>query len=204
MGDCLNQIISSIKRLFQKGDSTAMDIFTEQQNYELATFAGGCFWCMVEPFERLEGVIKVVSGYTGGCKEKPTYEDVCSGTSGHYEAVQITFDAKKIAYQLLLDTFWRQIDPTDPGGQFHDRGKSYRTAIFYHNELQRQLAVDSKKDLAASNRFPDPIATQILPATTFYAAEEYHQGYYRKNPARYKHYRIGSGREIFLEANWKD
>jgi peptide methionine sulfoxide reductase msrA/msrB len=169
---------------------------------ESATFAGGCFWCMVEPFEGLEGVIKVISGYIGGYKENPTYEQVCSGTTGHYEAIQLTFDPGEISYETLLDIFWRQIDPTDTGGQFHDRGKSYRTAIFYHNEAQRQSAVDSRKELNQSCRFSAPIATLIIPATTFYPAEDYHQFYYRKSAARYLQYRSVSGRDHFLKAHW--
>ncbi|RAK18850.1 peptide methionine sulfoxide reductase msrA/msrB [Anoxybacillus vitaminiphilus] len=174
---------------------------TDKQ-YELATFAGGCFWCMVSPFEEQPGIIKVVSGYTGGHKENPTYEEVCSHTTGHYEAVQITFDPNVFPYQKLLDIYWRQIDPTDSGGQFHDRGESYRTAIFYHNEEQRRLAEQSKHELEASGRFSKPIVTQILPASTFYPAEEYHQNYHKKNPLRYKLYRIGSGRDTFLKKHW--
>jgi peptide methionine sulfoxide reductase msrA/msrB len=176
----------------------------ENSRYELATFAGGCFWCMVAPFETLEGVHQVKVGYTGGYKEYPTYEQVCSGHTGHFEAVQITYDPKTLNYETLLRIFWRQVDPTDAGGQFHDRGKSYRTAIFYHNELQRQLAVDSKKELNESNRFSSPLATLILPATTFYAAEEYHQGYYRKNKAHYEQYRALSGRDEFLRRHWNE
>jgi peptide methionine sulfoxide reductase msrA/msrB len=173
-------------------------------NYELATFAGGCFWCMVSPFEEQPGIIQVVSGYTGGHKENPTYEEVCSHTTGHYEAVQITFDPNVFPYEKLLDIYWRQIDPTDAGGQFHDRGESYRTAIFYHNETQRQLAEKSKRELEESGRFSKPIVTEILPASTFYPAEEYHQDYHKKNPIRYKLYRIGSGRDAFIKKHWFD
>jgi peptide methionine sulfoxide reductase msrA/msrB len=176
---------------------------TDKQ-YELATFAGGCFWCMVSPFEEQPGIIKVVSGYTGGHKENPTYEEVCTQTTGHYEAVQITFDPNVFPYKKLLDIYWRQIDPTDVGGQFHDRGESYRTAIFYHNEEQRRLAEQSKRELEESGRFSKPIVTQILPASTFYPAEEYHQDYHKKNPLRYKLYRIGSGRDAFLKKHWFD
>lgn len=172
--------------------------------YELATFAGGCFWCMVSPFEEQPGIMKVVSGYTGGHKENPTYEEVCTHTTGHYEAVQITFDPAIFPYQKLLDIYWQQIDPTDAGGQFHDRGESYRTAIFYHNEQQRQLAEQSKRELEASGRFSKPIVTQILPASIFYPAEDYHQNYHKKNPLRYKLYRIGSGRDAFLKKHWRD
>ncbi|MHB9093492.1 MAG: peptide-methionine (S)-S-oxide reductase MsrA [Eubacteriales bacterium] len=148
--------------------------------YRLATFAGGCFWCMVAPFEKTPGVIKVVSGYTGGTTENPTYEAVCSGKTGHYEAVQVTYDPAAISYEEVLNIFWRQVDPTDPGGQFHDRGTSYRTAIFYHDEDQRQRAEASKKALAESGRFAGPVVTEILPAAVFYPAEEYHQDYHQK------------------------
>ncbi|MGG3180645.1 peptide-methionine (S)-S-oxide reductase MsrA [Priestia megaterium] len=175
---------------------------TEQ--YEVATFAGGCFWCMVKPFDEQPGIIKVVSGYTGGHKENPTYKEVCSETTGHYEAVQITFDPEVFPYEKLLELYWPQIDPTDAGGQFGDRGDSYRTAIFYHNEHQKTLAEESKQQLEASGRFSEPIATQILPAKPFYEAEEYHQGYYKKNKFRYAMYRRGSGRDRFIKENWKD
>ncbi|WP_342414761.1 peptide-methionine (S)-S-oxide reductase MsrA [Paenibacillus sp. FSL R10-2782] len=169
---------------------------------EKATFAGGCFWCMVSPFEELPGIVKVRSGYTGGHTENPTYEEVCSETTGHVEAVQITFDTQIFPYEKLLELFWQQIDPTDEGGQFHDRGSSYQTAIFYHNEEQRIKAEASKKALGESGRFDKPIATPILPAATFYEAEEYHQDYHKKNPSHYKRYRKGSGREDFIEQNW--
>lgn len=171
--------------------------------YELATFAGGCFWCMVEPFDEQPGIIKVVSGYTGGHKENPTYEEVCSDTTGHYEAVQITFDPVVFPYEKLLTLFWQQIDPTDPGGQFHDRGSSYRTAIFYHNEGQKQAAEKSKAELAASGRFNKPIVTEIIPASTFYEAEEKHQGYYKKMSFHYNMYKEGSGRAGFIRDYWK-
>jgi peptide methionine sulfoxide reductase msrA/msrB len=170
---------------------------------ELATFAGGCFWCMVHPFEEQPGIHGVLSGYTGGHKVNPTYREVCSDTTGHYEAVQITFDPDLFPYSRLLELYWQQIDPTDPGGQFHDRGDSYRTAIFYQSEEQRQIAEASKQALAESGRFSDPIVTQILPATTFYPAEEYHQGYHRKNAAHYQQYRVGSGRAAFIKENWQ-
>ncbi|KRE10565.1 methionine sulfoxide reductase [Bacillus sp. Root239] len=178
-------------------------IFLTEQ-YEVATFAGGCFWCMVKPFDEQPGIIKVVSGYTGGHKENPTYKEVCSETTGHYEAVQITFDPEVFPYEKLLELYWPQIDPTDAGGQFADRGDSYRTAIFYHNEYQKTLAEESKQQLEASGRFSEPIATQILPAKPFYEAEEYHQGYYKKNKFRYAMYRRGSGRDRFIKENWKD
>ncbi|HZG77646.1 MAG TPA: peptide-methionine (S)-S-oxide reductase MsrA [Paenibacillus sp.] len=169
-----------------------------------ATFAGGCFWCMVKPFDEQPGIVSVVSGYTGGHVENPTYEEVCSDTTGHYEAVQITYDPDVFPYEKLLDLFWRQIDPTDPGGQFGDRGSSYRTAIFVHDEEQRRLAEASKRELEASGRFDRPIVTPILPAAPFYPAEDYHQGYYKTNPVRYQAYFAGSGRERFIKEAWKD
>ncbi len=174
----------------------------EENKYELATFAGGCFWCMVKPFDELHGIKKVVSGYTGGMKENPTYEEVCSETTGHYEAVQITFDPKVFSYEKLLELYWKQIDPTDSGGQFYDRGQSYETVIFYHNEDQKQLAEQSKRNLQNNGPFKQEIATKILPAGPFYAAEDYHQHYYKKNPIRYEAYRKGSGREAFINAYW--
>ncbi len=167
-----------------------------------ATFAGGCFWCMQPAFRILEGVIEVVSGYAGGTKEDPTYEEVSSGTTGHLESVQVTYDPGRISYETLLETFWKQIDPTDPGGQFADRGSQYRTAIFYHDEEQKRLAEASKKRLDASGKFQRPVATEIRPFTTFYPAEEYHQDYDRKNQERYHEYRILSGREPFIERTW--
>lgn len=173
-------------------------------NDELATFAGGCFWCMVQAFQETAGVTKVVSGYTGGCKENPTYEEVCTHTTGHYEAAQVHFNPAAVSYEKLLEVFWRQIDPTDPGGQFFDRGSPYRTAIFYHNEEQKQQAELSKKAVNESGRFEKPIVTLILPAATFYPAEEYHQDYHRKNPLRYNQYRQGSGRDVFIKKYWGD
>jgi len=169
---------------------------------ELATFAGGCFWCMVSPFEEHPGIIKITSGYTGGHTENPTYEKVCTGTTGHFEAVQIVFDPNLMPYEKLLEIFWRQIDPTDPDGQFYDRGPQYRTAIFYHNEKQKQAAERSKKQLEESGKFDKPIATLILPASTFYPAEDYHQNYHKKNPLHYRMYRQGSGREAFIKKYW--
>lgn len=172
------------------------------KQYELATFAGGCFWCMVKPFDQFDGIEKVVSGYTGGHVENPTYEQVCQDNTGHYEAVQITFDPAIFPYEKLLEIFWQQIDPTDEGGQFHDRGTSYKTAIFYHSEEQREKAEKSKRTLADSGRFQKEIVTSILPAKPFYEAEEYHQDYYKKHPIRYMMYRKGSGRDDFIKQNW--
>ena len=166
-----------------------------------ATFAGGCFWCMVAPFEELPGVLQIVSGYTGGTTENPTYQEVCREDTGHYEAVQITYDPAT-TYTDLLEVFWRQIDPTDAGGQFHDRGSSYKTAIFYQDEEQRLAAEDSRDKLQASGRFKNPIATKILPAKPFYPAEDYHQDYPRKEPAHYNRYRQASGRDAFIKRHW--
>ncbi len=175
-----------------------------EQKMELATLAGGCFWCMVPPFSNLTGVLQVISGYTGGHKENPAYNEVCLGSTGHLEAVQITFDPEKITYRKLLEIFWQQIDPTDAGGQFADRGSTYRTAIFYHNETQRQAAEESKQSLDDSRRYSAPITTVILPATIFYPAEDYHQDYHIKNPAHYKNYRARSGREAFIQSHLPD
>ncbi|CAH8714954.1 peptide-methionine (R)-S-oxide reductase MsrB [Paenibacillus thiaminolyticus] len=173
-----------------------------QPSLEKATFAGGCFWCMVTPFEELPGIRSIVSGYTGGHTEDPTYEEVCTDRTGHAEAVQITFDPAVFPYKKLLELFWQQIDPTDPGGQFYDRGSSYRTAIFYHNEKQREEAEQSKRELERSGRFDKPLATEIVPASAFYPAEEHHQDYHRKQPAHYKRYRTGSGRDAFIAKHW--
>jgi len=178
------------------------ELSNHHPSLEKATFAGGCFWCMVTPFEELPGIHSIVSGYTGGHTDSPTYEEVCSETTGHAEAVQITFDPALFPYKKLLELFWQQIDPTDEGGQFHDRGSSYRTAVFYHNEEQHQLALQSKQELEQSGRFDKPIATEIVPAGTFYPAEEHHQNYHQKNPAHYKRYRSASGRDAFIVNHW--
>jgi len=174
----------------------------EEKNLRVATFAGGCFWCTEADFEKLPGVERVVSGYTGGSKENPTYAEVSSRTTGHVEAVQVDYDPGKVSYGELLDYFWRHIDPTDAGGQFVDRGAQYRSAIFYHNPEQKRLAEQSKEALGKSGKFKKPIVTEIIPFTRFYPAEEYHQDYYRKNPIRYRYYRFGSGRDQFLEKVW--
>ncbi|MFB4165802.1 peptide-methionine (S)-S-oxide reductase MsrA [Alteribacillus sp. JSM 102045] len=169
---------------------------------KLATFAGGCFWCMVGPFEELEGVLSITSGYTGGDIQNPTYEEVCSNTTGHVEAVQIEYNPAQLSYQELLKTFWRQIDPTDKEGQFNDRGESYKTAIFYHDESQKEEAEKSKEQLDKEGPFNEPIVTPILPAKTFYRAEEYHQDYHKKKRFHYLMYRKGSGREGFIKEYW--
>lgn len=169
---------------------------------EKATFAGGCFWCMEPPFEKLKGVKSTVSGYIGGHKKNPTYKEVSAGGTGHVEAVQVTFDPKVISYQDLLEVFWRQINPTDPKGQFVDEGDQYLTAIFYYNKEQKQQAEASKAKLQSSKRFKEPIVTSIRKATLFYKAEEYHQDYYKKNPLRYKYYRLRSGRDSYIDEHW--
>ncbi|MBE9503828.1 MAG: peptide-methionine (R)-S-oxide reductase MsrB [Proteobacteria bacterium] len=170
---------------------------------EVATFAGGCFWCMEPPFEKLEGVGNVVSGYTGGHKTDPAYEEVSAGTTGHTEAIQVFYDPHKISYQELLNVFWRQIDPTDGGGSFVDRGSQYRSGIFYHNEEQKREAELSKANLDESGRYSKPIVTEITKFEKFYNAEDYHQDYYNKNPIRYKYYRYGSGRDKYIEKVWE-
>jgi methionine-S-sulfoxide reductase len=172
------------------------------QALQKATFAGGCFWCMEPPFEKLDGVISVISGYTGGGEVNPTYEEVSAGRTGHAEVVEILFDAQKISYAELLAVFWRNIDPTTPDRQFVDVGRQYRSAIFTHDDRQRHQAEQSKEALAASGRFDRPLVTEIVPAGPFYPAEEYHQDYYRKNPVRYHFYRWNSGRDQFLDRIW--
>ncbi|CEP82340.1 peptide-methionine (R)-S-oxide reductase MsrB [Paraclostridium sordellii] len=169
---------------------------------KLATFAGGCFWCMFKPFSNYDGVEKIIAGYTGGTVENPTYEEVYSEITGHLEAIQIVYDDTLVRYEDLLDIFWKQIDPTDGGGQFNDRGNRYKTAIFYHDENQKKLAMESKEALQKSNLFEDPIMTEILPAEKFYIAEEYHQDYYKKEPIHYELYFRGSGRYDFIKNNW--
>lgn len=170
---------------------------------EKATFAGGCFWCMVKPFDSYEGIHKVTSGYMGGHVADPTYEQVKTGTTGHLEVVEIEFDPALFPYEQLLDIYWQQIDPTDDEGQFQDRGDQYRTAIFYYTEEQQQKALAAKEQLAASGKFSKPIVTRVLPASEFYVAEEYHQDFYKKDPEHYKQDRAASGRDEFIESNWK-
>ncbi len=175
---------------------------TVHEGLGYATFTGGCFWCMEPPFENLDGVHEVIAGYTGGKIENPSYEQVSSGETDHYEAIQIRYDPARITYQELLEIYWRQIDPTDPGGQFVDRGAQYRTAIFYHNQRQKELAEESKLRLEESGKYDKPIVTEILPYKQFYQAEDYHQDYYQKNPARYEFYKQNSGREDYLKEKW--
>lgn len=175
----------------------------ESDSYEKAVFAGGCFWCMEAAFEEMEGVVEVISGYTGGEKENPTYEEVSSGQTGHLEAVEVYYDSSKISYRKLVESFWRQIDPTDDVGQFVDKGKQYLTAIFYRNEEEKKIAEELKKALEESGRFDKPIATQILPVQKFYRAEEEHQDYYKKKVLQYNLYKKGSGRDEKLGKIWR-
>lgn len=170
------------------------------QKEEKAIFAGGCFWCMEPPFQKLEGVKRVSSGYTGGIGKDPIYEDYAE--KGHIEAIEIVYDPMLISYEKLLEVFWRQINPTDGGGQFCDRGLQYRSAVFYAGENQKQAALKSKKDLASSGRFKSQIATELIAASKFYPAEEYHQEYHKKNPIRYKFYRFSCGRDKTLNDIW--
>jgi len=165
-----------------------------------AVFAGGCFWCMEPPYAKADGVIKVVPGYTGGRTQNPTYEQVCAGGTGHYEAVEVTYDPNVISYEQLIDVFWRQIDPTDAFGQFADRGRQYQTAIFYHDDEEKQIAEDSKRRI--QRLFEKPVQTQILPAAVFYPAEGGHCEYYKKNPGHYARYKAGSGREVYIGRVW--
>jgi len=190
----------------QRADSGQQEVKKEMQKADkmlrTATFAGGCFWCTESDFEKLPGVVKVVSGYTGGPKENPSYEEVSSGSTGHVEAVQVYYDPSKITYAELLDYFWKHIDPTDGGGQFADRGPQYRSVIFYHDEEQKRIAEKSKEELGKSGKFNKPISTEIIKFATFYDAEEYHQDYYKKHSVKYNFYRYGSGRDQFLKKVW--
>lgn len=190
----MKKFFVSLLALFSGQDDQSISPFKQ------ATFAGGCFWCMEKPFESLDGVKDVISGYSGGKGENPTYQDYAQ--KGYVEAVQITYDPQKISYEKLLDVFWSQIDPTDSEGQFVDRGKQYRSAIFYHNEEQRKIAEESRNELEKSGRFEKPIVTEVTPFTNFYPAEEYHRDYAKKNPIKYWWYRLRSGRDQFLNKVW--
>ena len=176
---------------------------TIQAETTTATFAGGCFWCLEQPFAQLEGVLSVTVGYTGGHQESPTYGEVVSGLTGHREAIEIIYDPGKISYATLLQVFWQNIDPTDAGGQFVDRGEQYTTAIFYHSVSQKSIAAKSRRELITSKRFAKPVVTQILPAAKFYPAENYHQKYYLKNRRKYHCYRAHSGRDQFINSHWR-
>ncbi|HUP01445.1 MAG TPA: peptide-methionine (S)-S-oxide reductase MsrA [Gemmatimonadota bacterium] len=168
----------------------------------VATFAGGCFWCVEEAFDEVKGVVSTTSGYTGGHTKDPSYDEVTVGDTGHFEAVRVRYDPAVVSYRQLLDAFWRNIDPTDRGGQFCDRGDSYRSAIFYHDPDQKRLAEASRRAIEESRLFQGPIVTEIVAAGEFYPAEEYHQNYYQKNPIRYKFYKWNCGRAARLEELW--
>ncbi len=174
----------------------------ENSHQEKATFAGGCFWCMEEAFEKVKGVTSVVSGYIGGQVENPTYEQVSAGGTGHTESIEIIYDPNIVTYQRLLEVYWKNVDPTTPNAQFCDHGNQYRTAIFYHDEHQKQVIDESKKNIEVTKGFPESIVTEISPASTFFPAEEYHQDYYAKNPIRYKYYKWNCGRAKRLEQLW--
>lgn len=204
----MRHFITFISLLFLAGCNSAQNTATppiqdDAGMYKEATFAGGCFWCMEAPFESLPGVKQVISGFAGGTGIAPSYKDVASGTTDFREAVQITYDPRILPYETLLDTYWRQINPTDDGGQFVDRGFQYTSAIFYHTPTQKTMAQESKENLATRGVYgSEPLLTPILPYTTFYPAEAYHQDYYKNNRFRYQLYRNGSGRDQFLEPIW--
>jgi len=208
-GDIMKKVLLFLIMLFlvsgcERVNSTQKEVNKMKEQHgtnEIATLAGGCFWCLETDLEKIPGVINVVSGYAGGTGDNPTYENY--GRTGHLEAVQVTFDPTIIPYEQLLNVFWRHIDPTDPGGQFADRGPQYRSAIFYHDEAQKKVAEKSKQELEKSGKFTKPIATELIKFTKFYEAEDYHQDYNRKNPIRYKYYRYGSGRDQFLKKVWE-
>jgi peptide-methionine (S)-S-oxide reductase len=182
--------------------SPAKDSTKEASHLEKATFAGGCFWCMEHPFDEIPGVVSVTSGYTGGQKQNPTYEEVSAGGTGHAESVQVVYDPAKVTYEKILNVFWHNIDPTTKDRQFCDVGHQYRSAIFYHTEEQHQIALQSKASLEKTRTFKEPVVTEIVQATAFYAAEDYHQHYYKKNPIRYKFYRTNCGRDRRLKELW--
>ncbi len=199
----LGVLVSLVCQNTGKAEEVNVQMTDDGQHNEKATFAGGCFWCMEPPFEKLDGVVEVMSGYTGGKKENPTYEEVCSGLTGHVEAVQVTYDPREISYRELLNVFWQNIDPTDAHGQFADKGSQYRTAIFFHSEEQKKLAEESKKALDEAGIFDEPVVTEIRQATAFYPAEAYHQDYYKTCPVQYNAYKVGSGRLRYIEHVWK-
>jgi peptide-methionine (S)-S-oxide reductase len=193
----ISALLASVVEAAGKGDPPA-----EGPILAKATFAGGCFWCMEHPFDSLEGVVSVMSGYTGGTKKNPTYQEVSAGGTGHTESVQIVYDPAKIGYRKLLEVFWHNIDPTTPNRQFCDAGNQYRSAVFYHDEEQKRLVEESKRELERTKPFRGSIVTEIAPASVFYPAEEYHQQYYKKNPVRYKFYRYNCGRDQRLKELW--
>ena len=184
--------------------ATSLNIFAADSKTEIATFAGGCFWCMEPPFDKLDGVLSTTSGYTGGHQANPTYKQVSAGSTGHTEAIQIEYDPDKVSYEKLLAVFWNNIDPTTANSQFCDHGSQYRSGIFYHNDAQKNAAEKSLNKLNQTKSFDEPVVTEITAASTFYPAEEYHQDYYQKNPLRYKYYRFACGRDNRLEQLWGD
>ncbi len=192
--------VVALLSLFGPGAAAAAPPPAAGQPLAKAAFAGGCFWCMVHPFDQLPGVVKVTSGYAGGHAQNPTYEEVSGGSTGHAESVEVVYDPAKVTYQKLLDTYWHNVDPFTPNAQFCDHGNQYRTAIFYATPEQKKLAEASKADM--QHRFKEPIVTQIVPLTQFWPAEDYHQDYYKKNPIRYKFYRYNCGRDRRLEQIW--
>ena len=200
----MKKILAAIAALAFAGMAQAATTVNVPAGHAVATFAGGCFWCMEPPYDRLPGVDATISGYTGGRTANPTYEQVSSGSTGHAESVAVVYDPKKITYEKLLDVFWHNVDPTVRDQQFCDHGTQYRTAIFYANEEQRKAAEASKAALEKSKPFKEPIVTQIVMASTFYPAEDYHQDYYMKNPVRYNLYRSGCGRDARLKQLWGD
>jgi peptide-methionine (S)-S-oxide reductase len=188
----------------EEGAHERTAVVASDREAAVATFAGGCFWCMEPPFDKTDGVLETIVGYTGGDTANPTYESVSSGTTGHTEAIEVRYDPGKVSYAELVGIFWRNVDPTTPDRQFCDVGSQYRAAIFYHDEEQREIAQRTKKEIEAAGTLPSPIVTQIVAASKFYPAEEYHQDYYEKNPVRYKYYRWGCGRDQTLEKLWGD
>lgn len=210
-GPILSTLLSVFIAACSSPETTGESVSTDEAavaNYagetELATFAGGCFWCVEAPFEDVDGVISVLSGYAGGKEENPTYGEVSSGKTSHKESIQITFDPEVISYSELVDIFWQTFDPTDVGGSFYDRGSQYESAIFFHDAEQKKVATDSKKALDKSGKFDKPIATPVIKYTNFYPAEDYHQDYYKKNPTDYYAYRKGSGRDAFIKEHWPE
>jgi len=213
LAGCAADTAYTKEMMSNSGQNTASDISDKEpimegepmpKEHKFATFAGGCFWCTESDFEKLPGVIEVVSGFSGGKEENPTYKEVSSGKTGHTESIQVKYDPAIITYPELLSHFWKHHDPTDKSGQFVDRGKQYRPAIFYRTEAERKMAEQSKRELEESGRFDKPIVTEIVKFESFYPAEEYHQDYYKKSPVKYKFYRYNAGRDQFLEKVWSD
>ena len=200
----LNRFVLMAAVLFMTTSANSSFAQHSDTGQAIATFAGGCFWCMEPPFDELDGVSSTISGYTGGHVENPSYEQVSAGGTGHTEAMQVTYDPDVVSYETLLDVYWHNIDPLDAGGQFCDRGSSYRSAIFVHTPEQRELAEASKQSIAESGQLNGEIVTPVQEASTFYPAEEYHQNYYDKNPLRYRFYKWNCGREQRLEEVWGD